>query len=66
LNVALLIAQEKIDSVVVKEMGPISFYTLRDNIIDVYLSGDGIVKEIAKKLSKNELRLLKEPTKKKL
>jgi predicted Fe-Mo cluster-binding NifX family protein len=66
LNVALFISEEKVDSVITKEMGHISLYTLRDSIVDVYLGIDGTISELIKELSSNKLKSLKEPTKKKL
>lgn len=65
LNAALFVTEEKIDSVITKEMGPISLHTLRDNIVDVYLADEGKVRELVKSLSKGQLRPLKEPTKEK-
>ena len=66
LNVALFISEEKVDSVITKEMGHISLHTLRDSIVDVYLGIDGTITELIKELSSNKLKSLKEPTKKKL
>ena len=58
--------QEKIDVIITKEMGPISFHTLRDNIVDIHMGIDGNVKDIVTKFSKEELKLLIEPTRKKI
>jgi len=65
LNTALFIVKEKINTIIVKEMGPISFHTLRDNIVDMYVGADESVKKNIEKLLKEKLRLLKEPTKEK-
>jgi len=65
LNTALFTVKEKINTIIVKEMGPISFHTLRDNIVDVYMGTDESVEKNIEKLLKEKLRLLKEPTKEK-
>ncbi len=65
LSAASLVMEEKIDAIITKEMGPISFHTLRDNIVDIYIGIDGNIKDIVTKLSKQELKKLKEPTREK-
>ena len=57
---------EKIDSIITKEMGPISFHILRDNIVDVYQAIDGIAQEIVNNYSEKKLNFLKEPTREKI
>ena len=59
------VIKEKIDSIITKEMGPISLHTLRDNLVDVYLGIDGKVKELLEKFSAGRLKLLETPTRKK-
>jgi len=66
LNSALFIIKEKADSIVTKEMGLISFHTLRDSIIDIYTVVDGTIKRIIKKLLEKKLKHLKKSTKEKL
>jgi len=66
LNTALFIMQEKIDAIITKEMGSISFHTLRDNIVDVYVGIDGNIKETIKRFLSEKLKILKEPTREKL
>jgi len=65
LNTALSIVKEKINTIISKEIGPISFHTLRDSIVDVYMGVDESVEKNIEKLLKEKLRLLKEPTKEK-
>jgi len=67
LEASKFVMKEKIDSIITKEMGPISLHTLRDNIVDVYIykKEEGIVKEIIEEFSEGKLKLLGEPTKKK-
>ncbi len=65
LEVSSFVVGEKIDSIITKEMGPISFHTLRDNIVDVYWETDGKVGEIIQRFLKKKIKLLKEPTREK-
>ncbi|MBD3282017.1 MAG: cation diffusion facilitator family transporter [Candidatus Portnoybacteria bacterium] len=66
LNAALYALEEKIDLVITKEVGLISFHTLRDNIVDVYITKEDIVNNAVKKFFNGDLKILKEPTKEKL
>lgn len=66
LSAALFVMKEKIDSIITKEMGPISFHTLRDNIVDVYDAKEKTVEEAINNFSKGKTTLLKEPTKEKV
>jgi len=59
------VMKEKIDSIITKEMGPISFHTLRDNIVDVYKGVDETVKKAIDNYSKGKLDFLETPTRKK-
>jgi cation diffusion facilitator family transporter len=65
LEASRFVVKEKIDSIITKEMGPISLHTLRDNIVDVYQGEDGNIKELLKRFSKEKLKLLGEPTREK-
>ena len=65
LNSALFITKEKVDSVITKEIGPISFHTLRDNIVDIYKVADVNVKEIIKDFP-DKLRIFRNPTREKI
>ncbi len=58
------LCKENIGAVVVRSIGEISFHTLRDCFADIYKTKGKTVEEVAEKLRKNELELLKEPTKK--
>ncbi len=66
LETSSFVVKEKIDSIIAKEMGPISFHTLRDNIVDVYKGIDGNVKEIINNFSEGKLKPLIIPTRKKV
>jgi len=59
------VVKEKIDSIITKEMGPISLHTLRDNVVDVYQGVDGNVRELLEKFLKEKLKLLIVPTREK-
>ena len=65
LSVAKWILKEGVDGVVVKEIGPISLHTLRDNIVEVYQREEGQIKDLLKMLNNNELKALEKPTRKK-
>ncbi len=65
LEASMFVLGEKIDSIITKEMGPISLHTLRDNVVDVYQGIDGNIKGLLEKFSKEKLKLLEEPTKEK-
>ena len=65
LDASLFVIKEKIDSIITKEMGPISLHTLRDNIVDVY-KGEGLkVRKIIENFSAGKLKILKEATREK-
>jgi cation diffusion facilitator family transporter len=65
LEASRFVVKEKIDSIITKEMGPISLHTLRDNLVDVYQGVDGNIKELLEKFSKEKLKSLVEPTREK-
>jgi len=62
LQACKFVVKQKIDSIITKEMGPISFHILRDNIIDIYKGIDGIAKEAVQNYSRAKLDFLEEPT----
>ncbi len=55
--------KEKIDILITKEIGGISFHTLRDNLIEIYKAEGKTVKEIINNLIQNNLKYLDKPTK---
>ncbi len=59
-----VILKEKVDSVLTKSIGSISFHTLRDNFIGVYLSDRENVQNSIRDFLDNKLELLDKPTKK--
>jgi cation diffusion facilitator family transporter len=61
--VANLMIKEKIDVLITKEIGGISFHTLRDNLVDVYKIKGKNIKEVVNNFIKDKLELLTEPTK---
>jgi predicted Fe-Mo cluster-binding NifX family protein len=65
LEASRYVVKEKIDSIITKEMGPISLHALRDNVVDVYQGIDGNAKELLDKFLKGKLKLLGEPTREK-
>ncbi len=62
LNAASLVVEEEVDSVIIKELGKISFHTLRDNLINIYKTDEKIVKKTVDLFFNNELLRLKKPT----
>ena len=65
LEASSFVIKEKIDAIITKEMGPISFHTLRDNIVDVIEGKGGNVKKLIEDFSEGKLGFLEEPTRKK-
>jgi cation diffusion facilitator family transporter len=57
------VIKEKIDVLITKEIGGISFHTLRDNLVDVYKVKGKNIKEVVNNFIKDKLELLTEPTK---
>lgn len=53
------------DVLITREIGPISFHALRDNLIEVYKAEEGTIKEIIRDFSNNKLIKLDRPTKEK-
>ena len=67
IRIALSIARElsekeKINVVIVKEIGEIAFHALRDNFIEIYKTEEETVSDAIKKLIDNKLPLLVKPT----
>jgi len=58
------ISKEKIDAVITNSIGSISFHTLRDNLIGVYLTDRKNVKTCVNDFISNKLERLEKPTKK--
>lgn len=48
---------------ITKEVGEISFHTLRDNLIDIYKAEGKTVKEVIENFVKGKLEILNKPTK---
>ncbi len=65
LNLIRELVKEKIDVVITKEMGEISFHTLRDNLVEIYSAEDEALKKVIKKFVDDELSRLEKPTKEK-
>ncbi|MFP4117093.1 MAG: cation diffusion facilitator family transporter [Candidatus Aenigmatarchaeota archaeon] len=65
LNLIRELVKEKIDAVATKEMGEISFHSLRDNLVEIYSVGDGNVCEAVEKFVNDELHRLEKPTREK-
>ena len=59
---AKFLAKEKVDVLITKEIGEISFHTLRDNLIDIYKAKGRKVKDIINEFMKNKLERLDKPT----
>lgn len=59
------LTKEKIDALITKEIGDISFHTMRDNLIDIYKSKGKKVEDITQKFMKENLERLSEPTREK-
>ncbi len=58
LAVSKLLAKQKSEILITKEVGEISFHALRDNLIDVYQAEGGTVKQILEKFINGELKKL--------
>ncbi len=63
---AKFIAQEGIESVITKEIGPIPLNSLKENLIDIYKSKGKIIREVLENYHKEKLDYLEKPTKEKL
>ena len=65
LAVAKYLLEEKPDVLIARQIGPISFHTLRDNLIEVYKAEQGTIKQIMEEFLENKLTKLEKPTKEK-
>ena len=65
LNAASYLLKEKPDIVIAQEIGPIALHTLRDNLIEIYQTEGGTIKQAAASLAKGELVKLAKPTREK-
>jgi len=59
-----VIIKEEVDSLITKQIGAISFHTLRDHLIDVYLAKKDTVEKNIDDFVNDKLERLAEPTKK--
>lgn len=60
-----LIVEQKGEVLITREIGEISFHTLRDNLFDIYLTKGKKVKTIIDYFIKGKLKILVKPTRKK-
>jgi len=65
LAVTKYLLEEKPDVLITKEIGPISFHSLRNNLIEVYQAEDGNFQQVVDNFLKGKLIRLKQPTRKK-
>lgn len=65
LAVVKLINEQRADTVITKEMGEISFHTLRDYLIDIYQTNKDTAQKAVNLFTKNKLKELSQPTKEK-
>ena len=63
LAAAKLIAKQKSDILITKQIGEIAFYALRENLFDIYQTENKTVKAAIKNLRENRLAQLKKATK---
>ncbi|MCD6371469.1 MAG: cation diffusion facilitator family transporter [Candidatus Aenigmarchaeota archaeon] len=62
LSTSKFLVKERVDIVITEEIGEISFNTLKGNLVEIYKAKGKIVKEIIENFLKNQLKILKEPT----
>jgi cation diffusion facilitator family transporter len=60
-----MIAKQKSETLITKEIGEISFHTLRDNLVDIYQTETQKVEEAIKLFNQGKLSRLKKATRKK-
>jgi cation diffusion facilitator family transporter len=65
LNLIKDILKENPDILITKQVGRISFHSLRDNLVELYHTEDSIVKDALNNYLKDNLKPLEEPTKEK-
>ncbi len=59
------IKEENVNILITREIGEISFHTLRDSLVDVYITEDEAAEDIIRKFSQGKLKRLGSPTKEK-
>lgn len=65
LNASHLLIDEKIDYLFTREIGEISFHTMRDHLVDIYHVKGEKVKKALDKFFEDEIELLRSPTREK-
>ncbi|MFP4115825.1 MAG: cation diffusion facilitator family transporter [Candidatus Aenigmatarchaeota archaeon] len=65
LSASRFVAGEKIDALITKEIGEISFHSLRDQLVDIYDAKGEDVVEISENFMEEKLERLSEPTREK-
>jgi len=65
LSASHFIVKEKIDSLITKEIGEISFHTLRDHLVDIFKVQGATVETIANNYLAGKLERLEQPTREK-
>ena len=63
-NTSKFLIKENINILITKEIGEITFHTLRDSFIEIYKTEDKTIKNIINKFKKNKLKRITNPTKK--
>lgn len=66
LAAAKLVAGQKSDILITQEVGEVAFYTLRDNLFDIYQTEEKTAKAVIDQFAKKKLRLLSQATIKKV
>lgn len=64
LSVSKFLLKERVDVVITKEMGEISFHTLRDNLIEIYKAQGDRVGDVVRNFLEERLEPLEKPTRK--
>ena len=64
LSVANFLLKEKIDLILTKEIGEISFHTLRDNLIEIFMAKGNTAKEAINNFLEGRAEAIEKPTKK--
>ncbi len=59
-----IILKERVDGVITRQIGAISFHTLRDDLIDIYLAKKDTVEKNIDDFINDKLKRLTKPTKK--
>ena len=64
LSTAKFLTKEKVDVLITKEIGEISFHTLRDNLIEIYKAEGKTARDAIKNFLEGKLSRIEEPTRK--